>query len=187
MSIPSTRVAALAAAGALSLVLSACTPAAEPSPEPTPPASESPIFASDEEALAAAVEAYERFLDVSTAVSNDGGRGADRLMSVAIGQALQDEEAAAREFADEKIRTQGDATFTVQELQSVEQSETATVTIYVCDDIAELDLLDEAGVSIVKRGRVTDVPYTVVATGESGDGLKVSRRDLWERENYCLA
>ena len=63
------RVAALlGSAGVLALALSGC--AGAPTPTPTPPSSASaaPIFASDEEALAAAEAAYERYRATSVAI-----------------------------------------------------------------------------------------------------------------------
>ena len=184
------RVAAmLGSAGVLAVALSGCAGAPAPTPAPTPPASAHPIFASDEEALAAAEAAYESFLSTSVAVTNDGGVNADRLKDVATGQALEDEAAAAARFLEEGWRTSGSIGFRVSHVQSVSvpQGDEAMVSIYVCDDLRNLDMVDGAGASLVVEGRVVDVPYTVVVTGRDSLRLKVVEKALWTRDNFCLS
>ena len=181
-------VGVLAAGGALALVLVGCTgaPSATPTPAPTETAAE-PIFASDEEALAALSASYSDFLAVATTVTNDGGADPERLDSVAAGQALAEEAAAAQRFADDGLRTIGSTGFRVEELQSVEvdPSRGTVVTAYVCDDLRGLDLINSSGTSLVVEGRVVDIPYTVVVEGTTVDDLKVSEKQLWQRENFC--
>ena len=71
--------AALAAAGALALVLTGCVGSPAPTPSPTPTEA-APIFASDEEALAAAVKAYELYTrSVASQVTDDGGVEPERV------------------------------------------------------------------------------------------------------------
>src|SRR5690606_919779 len=62
----------------ITLVLAGCT---QPDPMPTPPPTPSaaPVFASDEEALAAAEEAYGKYLETVDAILADGGSNAERL------------------------------------------------------------------------------------------------------------
>ena len=179
----------LASVAALALTLTACIGAPAPSPTPTPSSSAEPIFASDEEALAAAEAAYRAFLETSVAVTNDGGTGPERLQAVAIGSALDAERATAERFRDEGLRTAGTAKFTVNDLQAVtaDDSRGTIVTLYVCDDIRDLDLLDASGGSLVVEGRVVDIPYTVVIEGVDAEVLRVSEKDLWTRENFCLS
>ncbi|WP_448006081.1 hypothetical protein [Agromyces bauzanensis] len=180
--------AAVAAAGILALALGGCVGTPASTPTPTPSASSEPVFASDEEALAAAEAAYERFIAVSTNVTNDGGANAERLDAVAIGGALKDERAAALRFEEQGIRTAGVIAFTLADLQSVYTNEagSAVITVYICDDLRGLDLLASDGSSMVAEGRVVDVPYTVELQGANADLLKVSEKELWERDNFCL-
>src|SRR5215213_7696215 len=78
------RLGALAAGGVLALVLAGCTGAPLPTstPSPTETAAQ-PIFASDEEALAAAEQAYQSFESVSLQIATVGGDGAERIESTA--------------------------------------------------------------------------------------------------------
>ncbi len=71
--------AALAAVGALALVLTGCVGSPAPTQSPTPTEA-APIFASDEEALAAAVEAYEALSQQRrTKITDDGGAEPERI------------------------------------------------------------------------------------------------------------
>lgn len=73
-------------------------------------------------------------------------------------------------------------------LQSIAgDSDGIEITMYVCDDLRKIDLLDSAGKSMVVEGRVVDVPYTVVVAGTDADSLRVIEKELWTRENFCLA
>ncbi|MFB9308670.1 hypothetical protein BJY17_001863 [Agromyces hippuratus] len=179
--------AALAAAGAIMLLLSGCT-GSVPAPSPSPSADASqPIFASDEEALAALTVAYASFLAVSAEVTADSGTSSERLEAVASGPALEDELSAAERFAVEGLRTSGTIEFAVEELQFADyDAHGALVTAYVCDDISGLDLLDASGTSLVVEGRIVKIPYTVVVQGDRPESMKVTERTLWERENFCL-
>jgi hypothetical protein len=182
------RAGAMVAIAAITLLaVSGCAGSPTPTPTPTSSPAADPIFATDEEALAAAEAAYRRFLEVSTAVTADGGSNPERLESVATGQALADEIDAADDFQAEGLRTSGSIGFRVHDLQSNAATDRlAEITVYVCDDLRALDVLDAKGNSMVVEGRVDDVPYTVVLEGGQAS-LLVSKRELWVRDNFCLA
>ncbi|HEU0180866.1 MAG TPA: hypothetical protein VFR16_01660, partial [Agromyces mariniharenae] len=95
------RGAAVVVATGLALALAGCVSAPTPTPTPTAADTPAPIFASDEEALAAAETAYARFVEATTAVTNGGGASPDGLDSVASGEALEDERAAAARFREQ--------------------------------------------------------------------------------------
>jgi hypothetical protein len=181
--------AGVTVAGVMALALSGCVGAPAPTPTPTASASAEPIFASDEEALAAAEGAYDRYLKTSTAVTNDGGADAGRLDTVAIGPALDDERAAAVRFQEQGLRTVGVVGFRVHDLQSVSADDSlgSSITLYVCDNLRGLDILGADGNSLVIQGRVVDVPYVVTVEGSDPDSLKVSEKELWTRDNFCLS
>ncbi|MEO7349354.1 MAG: hypothetical protein ABIW32_05800, partial [Terrimesophilobacter sp.] len=70
------------------LLLSGCVPS-EPVITPVPEPSVTPIFASDDEALAAATDAYAKYLEVSDAIFASGGQGIEQLSEVLAGKQLQ--------------------------------------------------------------------------------------------------
>ncbi len=182
------RGAAVVVATGLALALAGCVGAPAPTPTPTSAGTPEPIFASDEEALAAAEAAYARFIEATTTVTNRGGASPEGLDSVASGDALEDERAAAARFREQGLRTTGTVSFRVDDVQSIAVDTNAVeITLYVCDDLRQVDLLNSAGDSLVVEGRVVDVPYTVVVAGADAEELRGAERDLWTRENFCLA
>lgn len=182
--------AGVVAAASVALLLGGCVgvPGATPTPTAARSASPSPepIFASDEEALAAAEAAYERFLVASAEVTQSGGHDVDSLNQVAVGDALDTQLESAATYVSDNLRSTGQRTFTTHSLQSFVEdvSRGAVVTFYVCDDLRGLDVLDPSGASVVAADRVVDVPYLVVVEGRP-ETMKVSEKDLWERNNFC--
>ena len=74
------RAGAMAALAAVTLLaVSGCTGAPGATPAPTSSAAANPIFATDEEALAAAEAAYEKYSEASALVAGDGGVNPDRV------------------------------------------------------------------------------------------------------------
>lgn len=185
--VPRRIAAAVATGGVLALVLSGCIGAHGPTPTPSAPSSPEPIFASDEEALAAAEAVYGQFLIASAQATGSGGTDVDALEGVATGEAYQAQLDSAANYAKDNIHSTGQRTFTTHSLQSHsgDPDRGAIVTFYVCDDLRALDVVDASGVSVVAPDRIEDVPYLVVVEGRA-DSLKVSEKDLWERENFCL-
>jgi hypothetical protein len=182
------RSLALAAAGVVALVLSGCVGSPDRTPTPSPSESPSLVFASDEEALAAAEAAYERFLVVSSQVTGSGGQATATLNEVATGEAYQAQIETASDYARDGIRSTGRRAFTTFRLQSHSSDgseDGVIVAFYVCDDLRGLEVLDATGKSVVAPDRIVDVPYLVVVEGKP-NALKVSERDLWDRDNFCV-
>jgi hypothetical protein len=159
-----------------------------PSSTPTPQPSSTPVFANDEEALEAAEAAYAEYLAVVDTVLGDGGRGQDRLSSVSFGAALSSAEADAQEFVSLGLRSIGSTRIASMDLQQYagDKEHGAEVTVYVCEDVSEVDLVDSAGESIVEPDRKTLTPFEVrLENPESNAKMLVSDRDLWEGDGIC--
>ena len=81
---PRVTFAALAAV----LLLSGCVPTS-PTVTPGPLPSSTPIFATEDDALAAATAAYAAYVKISDQIFMEGGANPDRLKSVATGEQLK--------------------------------------------------------------------------------------------------
>ena len=168
------------------LLLSGCQtddPTVVPQPEPTT----TPLFASDEEALAAAEEAYGAYQAVLDQITSDGGIESDRLLAVATQAVLDHEQKGFDETRSYGERTVGARKFDSMSVQSSDLlSEESTIVVYVCDDFSGLDLVDSTGVSVVAKERQTRYPLVVGfdATGP-GSSLLVSSTDDWTGGNFC--
>ncbi|MFF2494217.1 hypothetical protein [Agromyces sp. NPDC058064] len=188
MSIPSLRIAALAAAGALALALSACTPEAEPSPEPTPTTSAAPIFASDEEALAAAVAAYEAYLAVVDELTQAGGENPERIRAFAETAYAAELEESLAQLRSSGNRTSGDSSADGMELiQYDETSGGAAVSVYACLDVSEVRVLDADGVDVTPIDRIERRPLQLefVSALDDPERLLPAGTEPWPGDDFC--
>lgn len=173
---------------ALVVTLTACTesariPDAEPSPEVTP------LFASDEEALAAATAAYEEYLAASNLVtaSQDLNLGPiEPLVSAAF---LEDERDAIKPFELNGFRSQGSSLVVNALLQQwLEESDDQTVVlIYVCVDVSGVKLIDSSGNDVTPKDRPSVVPLEVemIEDPTASGRLLLNQSSTWEGTTVC--
>lgn len=164
--------------------LTACMPGS-PVVTPEPDAGATPAFASDEEALAAATEAYGRYRDVADEIFHDGGANADRLATVATGEHLKLNLGGFREVAEKGLRGSGRVTFDQVTLQQYDQlSEGSEIlVVYLCEDFSGTDVLNADGVSVVAADRPNRVRLQVTFDYQrAGNLLLVSDSDVWANE-----
>jgi len=161
------------------LLLAGCTPSTPmPAPPPTPDAT--PVFASDEEALAAAEEAYGKYLATVDAIFADGGLNPERLLDVASRAQYETELSGFKEMENGRLKGTGHATFELS-LQSYRPT-TGEVVVYSCDDISGTDIITADGTSVVSPERPTRIPYEVRFVG---DPLIVDSRNVWDGSGVC--
>jgi hypothetical protein len=168
------------------LALAACQPDATPI-VPTPAPSTSPIFASDEEALAAAADAYRAYLAVLDSVYSESGEEADALKEVATSAVFDRELPSIEEMKAANRYSTGRTEFDTVSLQSFAPSSTTqTVVIYVCEDFSNTDILDSTGESIVSPDRQIRWPLTVAFDSQPGPApLVVSDIQDWTGSDFC--
>ncbi|KQP01531.1 hypothetical protein [Leifsonia sp. Leaf264] len=183
----STLVSAVLLATLLSAAaLAGCaeTPKPQPSASGTPDAA--PVFASDDEALAAAEKAYAAYLAVESEVLGDGGKDAGRFSRVATGEALSTAVEDAEGFEDKGWRGDGKSLFKTHSIEAIEISDSAvSISLYVCDDVGSVDVLDQTGASVVNPDGTSVTPWEVVLEGATGEPLLVSRKSFWTGGNFC--
>lgn len=164
------------------LLLTGCVP--HPSPTlPSPEPTSTPVFASDEEALAAAEAAYREYeAEVDRSLST---YDQDGLPKVATGDALSAAIKAATDLEKRGQRQTG--TSTIDSLSLVAGgAEDESVQIYACLDVSGTDLVDGSGKSVVPSGRPTRFPVTVNLDWSSEAGvLLVSREEVWDGKDFC--
>lgn len=171
---------------AAATVMGAATACVGPTPIPTlpPQPTATPVFASEEEALAAAEASYTAYINASDEIGHEGWQDTSRFASVATGAALDDELSTAAELASNGWRLVGVSDFDTVTLQQYSQvGEEATVVVYLCLDVSGTDVLDPEGNSMVAADRPDRLPLEVEFVGT--DGLLVSRSELWSGETFC--
>lgn len=184
------RVGAVAGvAGAIALLLTGCVGASEPTPTPTPTdVTIAPIFATDEEALAAAVAAYEKYRETSAAISTDGGAGRDRVepyVSEAFLPTVLDEFEALEASGLRMIGTTSIDTASL--VSSSSGSGTAEVSIYLCRDVSQARAVNAAGDDVTPTNRDDRVPLQAFLVSGNDDPkvLVVDGVEQWNGDDFC--
>lgn len=172
----------LVAAGAavLLVVLAGCD---EPPPHvtPVPTPSVTAVFASDEEALAAAEESYRAYLAVSDQILHEGGTNSDRISPYVTSSELANTLEGFSKIQMASLHTQGATHFDNMTLERYGPSD---VDVYVCLDVAEVRVLDASGADVTPTERVDRLPLELgfVAYGSS---ILVDRSDSWTGDDFC--
>lgn len=155
-------------AGILALgMLAACTPAPEPEPTPTE------LFASDEEAFAAAEETYQAYTDALNKVDTSEPSSFEPILDYAT------DSFRARELENlSTMHAEGFVLVGAAKIQDFDGREVSPdrseVTARVCIDVSEVDVTDAEGQSIISPDR-PDIQSTVITFVESSGRLKIAR------------
>lgn len=173
--------------GVLALALSGCIGAPDPTPTPSSPTSAAPIFASDEEALAAAEAAYREFEEVSQSIASDSGEHPERIEAVATPTYAQQLLAEFAQYRELEIRAEGSVK--LDSFSLVEQrygDADVEVMIYLCRDVSGVRVLNATGADVTPDDRVSRTPLTasLLAEGDRED-LLVDGIELWSGEDFC--
>jgi hypothetical protein len=172
------------------LLLAGCVPT-DPIITPASEPDAAPIFASDEEALAAATDAFANYLSVSDEILSDGGVGAERLLKVATPTWVTEQAAGFEKAKRESLHTTGQTIFENVALQQYDRNSidgTAVVRLYLCVDLSGVDVLDSNGDSIVSPSRPDRTPVEVTFDSPNNDStspLLVSSEDVLGGRDFC--
>jgi hypothetical protein len=169
--------APLALLVALTLALTGCGGVDKRAHKSDSAHSSTAAFASEEEALAAAVAAYGRFTSVSDEIGQAGGVGSERLMAVATGEFVARTIDGYRDWNDKGWRQIGSKTFHDASIQSIVPN---GVVVYLCEDISDVDVVDSTGTSVVSATRVDTYFFQVALEIAPESGLVVSGRERWD-------
>ncbi|KFF59747.1 hypothetical protein JF66_09195 [Cryobacterium sp. MLB-32] len=173
-----------------SLCLVGCAPAPAPEWTPPPPTSPTaPVFASNDEALAAATAAYGAFLSAGGKILEEGGADPGRIAAYVTADYLPSVTAEIKGFTDRGHKNLGVPTFdtaSVVRYQDLHPNQ-ASVDIYACYDVSALRVLDNGGIDVTPTNRLDRVPFQVqlVSSPNSPNVLLVNKEDVWPGRNFC--
>lgn len=171
----------------LVLAMVGCTPTTV-IPPAGPPSEQAPLFESDEEALAAATEAYEEFLAVSSQILQDGGEDPERLMPLVSEEVYQTELEGFDEFRVNGWRAIGGSELIGTNLQQhVAGSPSSTqIVLYACVGFAGTDVVSsDSGESVVASDRPESLAFEVAFESKSQGSLVMVNERLWSEAAVC--
>jgi hypothetical protein len=123
---------------AATLLLGGCVPQ-EPVVVPPVEQQSEPVFASDEEALAAATDAYKAYLEMSDLIAQEGGKNPERIAPFVTEEWLEQELLGFRELHEAQRHQEGSGAPTTEELQMLSSDE---IGVYYCMDLSHIRVLD---------------------------------------------
>jgi hypothetical protein len=179
-----------AALALTALVVSIAGCSAEPAP-PLASASAAPttapLFASDEEALAAAEAAFEEYLDVAFRVFADGGIDPGRLETVATDEVLATDISRAADFAARGLRQVGEPVVLETTLQQHTSDERGNIhiTSYSCMEGRSVSAVDSDGNELGNPNRARTVTLENHFTGDPTGTLRLSKSTVWAAGESC--
>ncbi|MBX9718355.1 MAG: hypothetical protein K2X36_05875 [Microbacteriaceae bacterium] len=164
--------------------LAACAESAR-IPPPENSSAVEPLFASDEEALAAATEAYEEYLAVLDSVLQAPRPLSSEFDGIAAGQALEDATSNVQQFLEEGLSITGPRSIGSVELQQLIASDREVEVIaYFCEDVNGVLLLDSTGASLTTEDRPDHAVFQVTVTMSTSTSIVVER-EFWSNEVSC--
>lgn len=178
----------LVTCGLLALALSGCVGAARASPSATPSPLPTSPFGSNEEALAAANAAFQRFLDASNSVAMDSSVDIESIRAAATGQAAENEIASSQAARDRGERRVGPATFDSPRYEQLWMTDgKAEVITYACVDLTQARVIDMNQTDITPPGRDDRVELQLVfiSVAPESSELIVERNNLWDYDGRC--
>jgi hypothetical protein len=166
------------------LLLSGCG-GGDPIPTLPPTPTATPIFASEEEALAAAEEAYAAYREMSDQISAEGGVDPERIAPFVTDSRLADELRVFATLREASLRIEGEASFEVLSVQRYEEfGGDAEVVFYACSDLSGSRVIDEDGEDVTPLDRRDRLMLEVVLRTLEGQlPLLLESDSVWPGED----
>jgi hypothetical protein len=147
------------------------------------------VFASAEDALAAAREAYDGYLAATDAMIRDGGRSPERISAWVTPNHYAIDVEIAKGWATSGLHRSGGRKVTAFELESVAEDGNGTVevNVNVCVDISGTRQLDSSGRDITEQQRTVLFPHEAQFVNlHPGDSrLVVANGQYWSGDDFC--
>lgn len=117
---------------------------------PAPPTQVQPVFASDDEAVAAAVATYERYLVLNAEIDADGGADAERVLEVATKSYGLDLVAEYRSMRRSGANVTGAARLVASRLVEIDRDRTR-LKVAMCVDLNDMQISNAAGEDVTPQ------------------------------------
>lgn len=162
------------------LLLAGCG-GGDPIPTLPPTPSATPIFASEEEALAAAEDAYAAYLKMSSLIGSEGGIDPERISPLVTVDRLDVELRGFETLRESGLRLVGHTTFDLVDVQRVEQvGNDVEVVFYACWDASQSRVTNDSGEDVTPLDRVDRAVLEVVMVTAGGQPpLILASDDAW--------
>ncbi len=168
-------------------LLSGCLPTEPPANTAAPQPTSTPLFASEEEALAAAVEAYGAYLEMSDLIASEGGVNPERIAPFVTEDWLEKEVEVFDELAASGNRLVGHSEIvstTLQQTNSSGSGET-NISIYACVDFSNTRVMNDTGSDITPATRNPLVSLELGFQATSRNSVRLFQSEPWPGDSFC--
>lgn len=149
-------------------------------PVPTP--SVTPVFASDEEALAAADESYRRYIAISDELSAAGWTQPELLAEYVTPDEFDRTVVRYAKLSASGNHTSGSAAVDNVTLQRYDAYE---IVVYLCVDVSAVRVLDASEKDVTPDDRPDRVPLEVGFVVGEERHLLLDSSEVWDEGNVC--
>lgn len=170
------------------LLTSGCAgPAPEPDASGSAAAGEA-FFASEEEAVEAALAVYADYAATADAIMADGGANPERLEPFADEALFESQLAGFEKMQEDRAVGSGTTSFSVHEWQQdpVLDRPGVFLSAYMCRDVSDTGVLGPDGEDLVSPDRYDVIATEVIWTVSEEGIVKVSKDAPWVPENFCF-
>ena len=169
--------------------LTGCSAPTEPPPAASPSATGTPVFASDDEALAAAEKAYNEYLAMSDQIASEGGERPERIEAFVTPERLEADLAGFQAYREQGLKTRGVTRFESYGLQQQwgDAFSGATVVIYGCWDARDVTVETLEGSDATPDDRQERLPLEVTLVSDDSEArrLVVHEEAQWSGDSVC--
>lgn len=166
------------------LLTSGC---AGPDPEPSASGSAAAgeaFFASEEEAVEAALAVYAEYNAMADQIMADGGVDSDRLLAFATDEVVAVEESGYAVLREKGATASGRTVLDGFTLQSADL-QSGDVRFYVCRDVSALAISDAAGNNLVSPDRPERGAFEVAMSPNEDSALVITEDNAWSGAGVC--
>lgn len=164
------------ATGTLGLLASAAACAPEPTPDPEPTG-----FTSEKEALEAARETFEGYVEATNKLDFSKPETAEPVYSWLVDDALDSERDSITTAHAEEHRRSGAARITMIDLAEADLR-VSSVSLNACLDVSGVEVLDKQGTSLVSSDRVPVQSLLVALVASNTTETKLAIQSVAGRE-----
>lgn len=165
--------------GAAPLGLAGCVDGAGAEASPSPVA----VFDSDDEAVAAAVAVYERYLAINAAINADRGADPERVLDVSTNEYGTRLLAEYREMRAAEVFIVGTATLLSSRLVEIDHLRTR-LDVGLCVDQSATRIINRAGEDVTPEGTEHSA-LLVTFQSSRRDGLLLDGSERWSDDAPC--
>ncbi|MBF4634495.1 hypothetical protein ITJ38_08795 [Agreia pratensis] len=154
------------------------------SPSPT---NSSSFFESDDEALSAGVDGYMAYLKMSDEITASGGADAQRIRPFVSEELFPSFVDGYESLMSKEVRSEGSTAIDSARLQTwIADDAFASVSFYLCVDVSQIRLFDNAGNDVTPPDRAPRIPIlATVRVHNSTEGSVLTENEPWSGESFC--